>query len=136
ESELDAKSMSYADRGQMFFNIDVDEGGAIRGWLALDNPSVIPSLIVLIPGREEIRVEANVMRHDIKELGIHNTGQVGFEVDRRLVEGLDQIDDITIVEAESRLPIFRRFQIDRHIEKKVFLFDSSAIPQRNINRVL
>jgi hypothetical protein len=120
----------------MFFNIDVDEGSAIRGWLALDNPSVIPTLIVLIPDREEIRLEANVMRHDIRELGIHNTGQVGFEVNQRLVEGLDQIDDITIVEAESRLPIFRRFQMDRHIEKKLFLFDGSAIPQRTINREL
>ncbi|MGO9943321.1 MAG: hypothetical protein ACLPIC_11225 [Rhodoblastus sp.] len=120
----------------MFFNIDADEGGSIRGWLALDNPSAIPSLIVVIPHREEIQFEANVMRGDIKELGIHNTGQVGFEIDQRLVEGLDRIDDITIVEAESRLPIFRRFQMDRHIEKKLFLFDGSTIPQRAINREL
>ena len=114
----------------MFFNIDADEGGSIRGWLALDNPSAIPALIIVIPGREEIRLEANILRSDIRELGIHTTGQVGFDVTEDLVPGLDQIDEITIVEAETRLPMFRRFQIDKHLEKKLFLFDCSVMPQR------
>ncbi|MDR3461021.1 MAG: hypothetical protein P4L76_01750 [Beijerinckiaceae bacterium] len=114
----------------MFFNIDADEGGSIRGWLALDNPSAIPVLIIVIPDREEIRLEANILRSDIRELGIHSTGQVGFNVTADLVPDLDQIDEITIVEAETRLPMFRRFQIDKHIEKKLFLFDCSVMPQR------
>jgi len=116
----------------MFFNIDADEGSSIRGWLALDNPSAIPALIIVIPGREEIRFEANIIRSDIRELGIHSTGQVGFEVNEDLAPGLDQIDEIMIVEAETRLPIFRRFQIEKHLERKVFLFDCSVMPQRQL----
>ncbi len=116
----------------MFFNIDADEGGSIRGWLALDNPSAIPSLIVLIPGREEITLQAGIFRPDVRDLGIHTTGQVGFDVDSTLVPGLDQINEVTIVEAETRLPIFRRFQIEHHLEKKLFLFDCSVMPQRSL----
>jgi hypothetical protein len=116
----------------MFFNIDADEGGVIRGWLALDNPSAIPSLIVVVPGREEIRLQADVIRPDVRDLGVHTTGQVGFEINSAVLPGIDEINDVMIVEAETRMPIFRRFQIERHLEKKLFLFDSSVMPQRSL----
>ncbi|PWB82708.1 MAG: hypothetical protein C3F11_10525 [Methylocystaceae bacterium] len=116
----------------MFFNIDADDGNSIRGWLAPDNPSAAPKLIVITPGGGEFEVQAGLPRPDIRDLGIHNTGMVGFDVNATVVPNLGEIDDVEILEAESRLPIYRRFRIDRHVERKLFLFDCSVVPQRRI----
>lgn len=116
----------------MHFIIDSDSGNSIKGWLAPDNPSLTPTIIIIIPGRNEIAVQANVTRAGIRDLGLHSTGLVGFDVNTKIVPDLDQIDDIEIVEAETRLPIYRRLQKGRHIERKMFLFDCSIMPQRRI----
>ena len=116
----------------MFFNIDSDTGDAISGWMAPDNPSVAPRIAILVPGRAEVVFEANVHREDVRELGLHASGQVGFVVDDAVVPGVANVDDIEIVEADTRIPIYRRFKPDRHLERKLFLFDSSVMPQRQI----
>jgi hypothetical protein len=116
----------------MFFNIDGDDIHTIRGWLAPDNPSMTPKFGVLIPGRPEIQFEANIHRPDILDLGLHSTGLVGFAVDSSLVPDIDGLDEIELVDAETRTPIFRRFRSDLHLEKKFFLFDCSLAPKRNM----
>ena len=121
--------LAFAGFGDMFFNIDADEGHVVRGWMVLDNPAAIPSITVIAPGRPEIKLMANVLRPDVRELGIHATGEVGFEVNETILPGIGSIDELEIVETESRLPIFRRFK-DHHIEKRLYLFDAGVLPQR------
>ncbi len=116
----------------MFFNIDSDTGDAISGWIAPDNPSSTPRIAILVPGRSEIQLAANIRREDVRDLGLHGSGQVGFHVDSTLVPGIAHVDDIEIVEADTRVPLYRRFQTGRHLERKLFLFDGSAMPQRRI----
>lgn len=116
----------------MHFIIDIDSGDAISGWLAPDNPSTVPHFIVSIPGRDEIAIRANVMREGIRDLGLHATGECGFFISTDIVPDLPQVMDIEIMEAETRLPIYRRFQADLDIPRKIFLFDCSIIPQRRI----
>lgn len=116
----------------MHFIIDSDNGGSIKGWLAPDNPSVSPTLVVVVPDREEVEVKASIMRAGIRDLGLHATGLCGFDINAEAVPDLAQLKDVAILEAETRLPIYRRFQPDRDIPKKLFLFDCSIIPQRRI----
>ena len=116
----------------MFFNIDADQGSSIIGWLAPDNPSAIPHIGIIVPGRDEIQIEATIQRTDIRDLGLHSTGRVGFVVDASLVPDIETVDDIELVDADTRVPMYRRFQIDRHIERKLFIFDCSVMPQRRI----
>jgi len=116
----------------MHFIIDSDSGNSIKGWLAPDNPSSTPTLVVIIPDRDEISIQANMMRPGIRDLGLHATGLVGFDINTKLVPDLLQVEDLEIVEAETRLPIYRRFQKNRHIERKLFVFDCSIMPQRRI----
>lgn len=118
----------------MHFIIDSDTGNSIKGWLAPDNPSSTPVLAIIIPGRDEIQLEANIMRAGIRDLGLHATGLVGFDVNTKVVPDLAEIEDIELVEAETRLPIYRRLQKGQHIERKLFLFDCSIMPQRRILR--
>jgi hypothetical protein len=116
----------------MFFNIDADEGRSISGWLAPDNPSAAPRIAIIIPGRDELLCDATIQRPDIRELGLHSTGRVGFSVDASLVPDIETVDDIELLDADTRLPLYRRFQVERHIERKFFLFDCSVMPQRGM----
>ena len=116
----------------MFFNIDKDDGHAISGWIAPDNPSAVPHIVIVIPGRNEITIDADLPRTDIRELGIHKTGHVGFLVDEKIVPDLGALAEIELLESESRLPIFRRFIPEQHIRRRAFLFDGSVMPQRRI----
>jgi hypothetical protein len=117
----------------MLFNIDGDEGSRIHGWLVPDNPGVTPSVIVAIPDREEIRVTATVNRSDVVELGFHHaTGLIGFSIDENLIPDLAQIQEIEILDGEGRLPIYRRYQIARHLKKKLCYYDLSVMPQRQL----
>lgn len=116
----------------MFFNIDKDAGNAIHGWIAPDNPAAVPRLVIVIPGRNEITIDADMMRPDVRDLGIHKTGHVGFWIDEKTVPDLDTLTEIELLEFETRLPIFRRFIPDQHIQRRAFLFDTSVMPQRRI----
>lgn len=116
----------------MNFIIDADFGDSIVGWLTPDNPSATPKLIVIVPGRPPVEVTANVMRDGIRDLGLHSTGLVGFKITNDIIPDLINLDEILIIESETRLPIYGRFQKERHIKKKLFLFDCSIVPPRNI----
>ncbi|MGD9544634.1 MAG: hypothetical protein AB7F41_08075 [Methylocystis sp.] len=112
----------------MFFNIDGDSGDAIRGWLAPDNPSAVPKILIRRPGQEDIEISATLERLDVRELGVHATGLVGFVVDDKIVAGLAGAEDIELLEADTGILIYRRFKTGKHIERKFFLFDSSIRP--------
>lgn len=116
----------------MFFNIDADDGVSISGWIAPDNPSSIPRLRIVVPGRSDVVIEASTFRQDVMDLGIHASGCVGFCVSENIIPGLTHLQDILILEADSNIPIYRRFLVGQHVEKKLFLFDASAMPQRRL----
>lgn len=119
----------------MNFTIDADEGHAIHGWVVLDNPAAAPKLTLVIPGRPEMTVEANLYRSDIQEMGHHLTGHVGFRVDETLAPDLAELEEVVLLESESRLMIFRRFR-PQHVAKKLAIFDASVMPQTKILREL
>jgi hypothetical protein len=118
----------------MHFVVDSDEGDSIKGWLAPDHPSAIPSFVAVIPGREELVFPARIMRPDIRDLGLHATGLCGFDLDARIIPDLAALDDVAILEAATRLPFYRRFQPGRHVERKLFIYDPSLTPQRRIRQ--
>ncbi|MBM3563424.1 MAG: hypothetical protein FJX16_02655 [Alphaproteobacteria bacterium] len=112
----------------MFFNIDSDDGRVIRGWLAPDNPSAVPKILVRRPGEEDAEILATIERPDVRDLGVHVTGLVGFMIDDTIVKGLPDLEDIELLEADTGILIYRRFKEGKHIERKFFLFDSSIRP--------
>ena len=117
----------------MFFSIDADERNVIIGWIAPDNPSAVPQVIFVSPDREELVVDATMLRPDVFEIGIHRNGHVGFRIDERVVPALATLDDVQLLDAATRTPIFRR-ALPEHLERKVFIFDAAAMPQRRIEQ--
>lgn len=121
----------------MQFHIDSDAGISISGWLLPDNPIAIPKLIVASPEHHrEIELEANVLRTDLKDLGLHTTGMAGFLIDQQLVPDLDKLADLEIREATTRLLVYRRFLDSRHLERKLFFYGQHAMPQMHIETLL
>ncbi|GAC1335387.1 MAG: hypothetical protein NVSMB26_19860 [Beijerinckiaceae bacterium] len=117
----------------MLFNIDADEGSRISGWVVPDNPGKTPTVIVVLPDQEELRVEATLLRPDVVELGFnHGSGIIGFVIDENVVGGLQELQELQLLEGEGRVPIYRRYQIARHLEKKLCYYDLSVMPQRRI----
>ncbi|WDZ80938.1 hypothetical protein PWG15_24615 (plasmid) [Ensifer adhaerens] len=113
----------------MYFAIDTDQGDMIAGWIVLDNPSLVPEVVIKIPGREPIPFRANVLRPDLKDHGLHSTGLAGFQIDRSLIDDLPDVPQITLVEAESNLAIFRRNVFGAAVPKKLLLMEVGAFPQ-------
>ncbi len=91
-----------------------------------------PRVLVKIQDQEEFELEADIFRGEVKDIGLHATGIVGFEITNLIVPDLERMDDVELFEAERRLPIFRRARPGRFIERKVFLFDCSVMPQRHL----
>ncbi|WP_426240741.1 hypothetical protein [Pararhizobium sp. DWP1-1-3] len=120
----------------MHFFVDQDSGASISGWVVPDNPSDIPEFVVRVPGMQDINLTANVLRTDLRDLGLHATGMAGFHIDEQHVRDLSTIVDITIFEARSGVPIYRRFDAGRHLEKKLFIMDVCILPQIRILRRL
>jgi len=116
----------------MLFNVDMDSGGVISGWVAPDNPNATTHVSIIIPGRDEIDVEARIMRDDVRDATFHNTGHTGFFIDASVVPDIEDLDDIELVETKTRLPIYRRLRNSTRLERKIMLFDSVAMPRRNI----
>ncbi len=120
----------------MFFNTDGDEGHAISGYVALDNPAMTAELSLVVAGETVARGAANIFRPDILELGINNTGNVGFRFDESDAPGLSEQEDVKIVEQSSGLQVFGRFMPSRHIKRRLMLFDTAVMPQLAIlNRI-
>lgn len=120
----------------MYFHVDEDAGSYISGWVITDNPGEIPELTIRIPNRKEVTFSANVLRPDLRDLGMHSTGQAGFIVDGRHVPDLVDLVEISLVEPDTGLTIYKRFNANQHIEHKLLLVDVSAFPQIRMLRQL
>ena len=91
----------------MLFSIDEDSGTHIVGWVMPNNPNTAPRVKVTIGGTSTI-VSAEVYRPLLKSQGLHNTGICGFHISDRAVPGLAIATDLTVVDVDSNLLLYRR----------------------------
>ncbi|WP_117190668.1 hypothetical protein [Rhizobium terrae] len=113
----------------MHFHIDRDIGHTISGWMILDNPAEVPEFSVVVPGHGGTTLKANVLRTDLRDLGLHVSGLVGFEIDEYMMPGLGGFERLVIQETSSGLIIYRRETEISLLEQKVLVCEVSAIPQ-------
>ena len=120
----------------MRFYIDADYGTSLHGWVGPDNPSVIPRVRVVIPGRDDVEIQATEIRADIKEAGLHNTGQVGFTLYDGQIDDLPNLTDLLIVDVDSGLPIYARNDEVRFLQKHLAYIDLSIMPSHRLHAKL
>jgi hypothetical protein len=107
--------------------------GGLFGWVLPDNPSSIPRIVIGRPGLDSMEYEANTIRSDLRDRGLHETGMVGFVINDKTLPDLSKtIDRIEIRESVSNVLIFRRFNSDAHFAGKVFRYELQALPDINL----
>jgi hypothetical protein len=111
----------------MLFNIEVDSGAQVTGYIVPDGYSGIPTIRVCCQGRELHRFPANEFRHALVQAGRHETGQCGFTIDSSAVPGLADLADLEIYDGETDLLVYRRPRADR-IPKKLLRVETHLFP--------
>jgi hypothetical protein len=92
----------------MIFGLDADTGSRVVGWLVPDNPSMTPTLDVLVAGQSRCSVTASIVRDDIKASGLHETGICGFVIDAQACPGFAPGVDLEVFDARTNLLVYRR----------------------------
>ncbi|WP_186389802.1 MULTISPECIES: hypothetical protein [unclassified Stappia] len=113
----------------MQFHIDRQANGVLSGWIVPTNPGGTPHVKVIVNDEEIAVVGPNVNRQDIKDLGLHTTGFVGFHIDDKVVKGIQKAENVQLVEQETGLMVHRHTASPYRIEKRVMFFNLCVVPQ-------
>lgn len=109
----------------MMFHVDEDLGYLIRGWIVPENPVASAKLRVIVSQGREYVVEASLLRKGIADLGWHHTGKVGFLIDEEVIPDLSSEPQVSVLEASEQVLIYRRFDPQTHLRKRLCFYDSS-----------
>lgn len=108
----------------MRFHVDNDTGGDIVLWIAPNHPDEVPQVSVWSGNSRLATMEANVTREDVRQLGMHSTGLVGFHITNENVQSVSLISDLSI------------FYEDRDTQDSVLIYRRSPVPPGEDNRLL
>ncbi|HWL03703.1 MAG TPA: hypothetical protein VNQ99_02050 [Xanthobacteraceae bacterium] len=112
----------------MLFHMEVVPGPAIQGWVLPNNPSGVPR-VTIAHGDKLIEFEANILRTDLRDRGMHDTGMAGFHITEEVIPDLPAvINDVEIRDVETGALLFRQFDPQKHVQQKVFRFELQAMP--------
>lgn len=117
----------------MLFNVEVDRGSELVGYVVLDDFSAVPSIVVRGRGLE-VRVEANEIREPLVTSGRHETGRCGFRLNNAIFPGI-VTPDLELREATSGVLIYRRRQAGDAI-KKILRVETHLLPLWRFDRAV
>jgi hypothetical protein len=120
----------------MLFHLEEDNRGGVFGWVLPDNPTAIPTIKVLKADGSSFEVKANILRTDLSDRGLHETGMIGFNLEKSShPEALENLDEIEIRETATNVLIFRRYRKDLHLAQKLFRFELRAMPDPQLEKL-
>lgn len=120
----------------MYFNIDYATEKFIDGWLAPDNPAITPRFRIETDKSGTVVLEANILRADIVNARLHDTGWVGFRFDDHNVPGFSESAELSITELTGNHVIYRRTKNRDFLQSKLFLINNIPVPSKYIRRIL
>ncbi|SDA99463.1 hypothetical protein [Sinorhizobium sp. NFACC03] len=120
----------------MYFNVYSDTGAEIHGYLIPDGFSAKPSVVVKRQGQLFGPFECDIFLEGPYKHKHHQTGVVGFNLNDGKVPGLIDASDIEVADAETGFVFYRRFDRERHIEKRLFRLETQFVPHRELDQSL
>lgn len=120
----------------MLFNIDGDSGSRIEGWIMPDNPSVTPSVLVVIEGEAVSTITAQVLRPLLREQGLHETGVCGFIVDAKNCPPLAGAETVELYDTDTNVRVYRRRPASADVDAKLFRLEAQLLRDAALNEVL
>ena len=116
----------------MLFNLEFDHGDRIEGYLIPDGFSEKANIVITKDDGTRIILPCLHERVAVKQSGRHETGFVGFMIDKTIVPDLETQKNLSIRDAKTNLLIYRR-PIDGAIERKLLRLDMSIVPQPKLD---
>lgn len=111
----------------MLYTLDEKEA-RISGWLLPDNPSIEPTVVVVLDGgRQRLRLPATRHRPDVEATGWHATGRCGFLVDAESCPGYDPGREFELYDGEANVLMLRRGPPDP-APLRLFHLETQTIP--------
>lgn len=120
----------------MLFNIDSDRAGRIEGWIMPDNPSVTPSVLIVVAGETVGTIAAHVLRPLLREQGLHDTGVCGFVIDAKNCPRAVGADDVEIFDVDTNVRIYRRRPETADVDAKLFRLEGQLLRNAALNESL
>jgi len=111
----------------MLFNIEQDSGDRVVGYCVPDGFESTPSLAVEADGKTIARFEAGELRQSLVDGGRHQTGRCGFTITEAEVPGLAGIEDLTIIDEETGILVYRRAR-PGFLQRKVVRLETHLFP--------
>jgi hypothetical protein len=114
--------------GALLFNIEVDQGDVIEGYLIPDGYSDRPVVCVIGEEGELMRLECLHARPAVLQSGRHETGVVGFRIDNSILPGVRNRKRLEIRDAKNGILIYRRPFMESPVQMKVFRMEFQMLP--------
>jgi hypothetical protein len=112
----------------MLFNIEVDEGKRIVGYLVPDTFSGSPSVRITDGQSELLVMPCREERPALVAAGRHDTGRCGFTIDETVIGGLAQQGALELYDHETNILIYRRRPPSQVVQKRIFRLETSLFP--------
>jgi hypothetical protein len=119
----------------MIFNVYTDTGNRLKGYF-VPNGFTAEARIRVTGGGETLYVgPCDGIVDDLVRVGRHNTGRASFTLDTLLIEGLPEIEDLCIYDADSGFLIYRRNHPELFVQSRLFRLETTlaAIPTYNLS---
>jgi hypothetical protein len=106
----------------------------ISGWVSPDNPSTVPVVEIQQADGSVFEFETNIFREDVRDAGIHHSGEVGFVINSQTIPGID-VDKIEIRDKHTSILLYRPPNKSMHLPMRVARFEMQAMPQAQMEAV-
>ncbi|KXG87417.1 hypothetical protein [Agrobacterium bohemicum] len=116
----------------MLFNLEFDRGDIVEGYMIPDGFSETASIVVTKDDGTELFLPCIHERLAVKQSGRHETGLVGFVIDKTMIEDIESQSRLTIRDAKTGLLIYRRVADDVR-NMKLLRLDMSIVPQPKLD---
>jgi hypothetical protein len=112
----------------MLFNIEIDEGKRIVGYLVPDAFTGSPSVRVTDGHRDLLVLPCQEERSSLVVAGRHDTGRCGFTIDESIIPDLARQEALELYDQETNILIYRRRPPSRVTQKRIFRLETHLFP--------
>jgi hypothetical protein len=112
----------------MLFNIEIDEGSRIVGYLVPDAFSGSPSVRITDGQRQLSLLQCQEERASLVAAGRHATGRCGFTIDDTIVGDLARQEALELYDHETGILIYRRRPPAQVTHKRIFRVETHLFP--------
>jgi hypothetical protein len=112
----------------MLFNVEYDHGDIIEGYVIPDGFSGRSEIIVSDQTGDLVQLPCDQAKPAVVQSGRHETGIIGFKIDRSSIADLPERSTLVIRDAKTGIVVYRRPQGRPSIPLKVLRLETNLVP--------